>query len=378
MFVQSLGALSLATRIKLLSDRLYAQVDEVYRARGVEIESRWFVLLRLLLDRGPLSTTAIANAIGTTHPAVSQLGAKIEGRGLVQRKRDPRDERKTLWTLTATGRKQLEALGPLWEAMQSSVEATIDRSGHDLLAALAAFEAQLSTSDLKSDMLQRHARLAANEVRIVPFRRELREHFYRLNAEWVVEHFRLEPEDERVLSQPESQILGHGGRIFFAMLGNEVIGTTGLERERKGVYAVIKMSVAKPYRGLGIGRALLERTIEEFERLQGTELFLETNSKLTPALQLYESVGFVRQPMRRSGTAFERSDVYMIYDPGKRRASAPDRPTRDRLRKARPKEQHEQKAPGLHRHDERQVDVRARRNDRDRVRAAGTRRQVDR
>lgn len=320
MFVQSLGALSLATRIKLLSDRLYAEVDSVYRLRGAAIESRWFVFLRLLQERGPLSTTEIATAIGTTHPAVSQLAPKLEARGWISRKRDRRDERRTLLSLTPRGRRQLDELAPLWEAMRESVASAIERSGHDLLAALDAFEAQLATVEISGDMLQRHARRATDAIRIEPFRPELREDFYRLNAAWLIKEFVIEPEDQRVLSHPEREILEHGGRIFFAVLGREVIGTCALEREAPGVYAVIKMTVADAYRGLGIGRRLLQRTIDEFHDLRGRRLFLETNSKLKPAITLYEAMGFVQQTKLRANTPFERADVYMIYKPRKLRS----------------------------------------------------------
>jgi putative acetyltransferase len=153
------------------------------------------------------------------------------------------------------------------------------------------------------------------ELRIEPFRAELRDHFLRLNTAWLLEHFVVEPEDERVLANPERTILDHGGRIFFAFLGEEVIGTCGLEREAEGVYAVIKMTVDRSHRGLGVGRALLQRTIEEFHALGGKQLFLETNSALIPALHIYETMGFVRQPAPRANTAFVRSDVYMVYEP---------------------------------------------------------------
>jgi DNA-binding MarR family transcriptional regulator/N-acetylglutamate synthase-like GNAT family acetyltransferase len=330
MFVQSLGALSLASRIKLLSDRLYAEVDGVYRARAAPIESRWFVFLRLLQERGPLSTTEIATAVGTTHPAVSQLAPKLEARGLIVRKRDRHDDRRTLLSLTPQGRRQLDELAPLWEAMRESVATAIERSGHDLLAALDAFEAQLASVEIGRDMLQRHARRAVDAIRIEPFRPELREDFYRLNVAWLIKEFAIEPEDQRVLSQPQREILDHGGRIFFAVLGREVIGTCALEREAPGVYAVIKMTVAEPYRGLGIGRVLLERTIQEFHGLRGRRLFLETNSKLKPAITLYEAMGFVRQSKPRANTPFERADVYMIYEPGKRQSRPPARKQRAR------------------------------------------------
>jgi putative acetyltransferase len=46
------------------------------------------------------------------------------------------------------------------------------------------------------------------------------------------------------------------------------------------------------------------------------ELFLESNSKLTPAITLYQSAGFVHAP-RPEPSHYERSDVYMVYAGGK-------------------------------------------------------------
>jgi DNA-binding MarR family transcriptional regulator/GNAT superfamily N-acetyltransferase len=330
MFVQSLGHLSFATRLKLLSDRLYEAVDAVYEQRGVGIESRWFVYLRLLYERGPLSTTQIASAIGTSHPAVSQLAPKLEALGLIARRRDPRDDRRTLLALTPEGKRKLSALEPLWAAMQESVATTMQRSGHDLLAAVAAFEAQLDQSSLSRDMLQRHARGAAREVRIEGFRPAWREDFYRLNAAWLKRDFAIEPVDHKVLAHPEREILDKGGRIFFALLGREVIGTCALERHGPGVYELIKMTVDDAHRGLGVGRALLTRGIAEFHRLRGRQLFLESNSKLKPALHLYESAGFVLQPGARPGSEYARADVYMIYR--ERSAERPGRSTGQRAK----------------------------------------------
>jgi hypothetical protein len=48
-------------------------------------------------------------------------------------------------------------------------------------------------------------------------------------------------------------------------------------------------------------------------------LFLESNSRLMPALTLYESAGFVHQPAPRANSHYTRSDVYMIYDAKKSR-----------------------------------------------------------
>ena len=66
-------------------------------------------------------------------------------------------------------------------------------------------------------------------------------------------------------------------------------------------------------RGGGIGRKLIQATIDHYRRLEGNQLYLETNSVLKPAIRLYEQSGFVRQPGRRPGSPYERSNVYMIW-----------------------------------------------------------------
>jgi len=73
------------------------------------------------------------------------------------------------------------------------------------------------------------------------------------------------------------------------------------------------MAVEERRQGLDVGRALLVAAITEFQRFGGSRLFLETNSKLTPALHLYESMGVEHQASVKSGSHYERADVYMVW-----------------------------------------------------------------
>ena len=49
--------------------------------------------------------------------------------------------------------------------------------------------------------------------------------------------------------------------------------------------------------------------------MKGRELFLESNSALTPALRLYAANGFVHAPRPDGSSHYKRSDVYMVYRP---------------------------------------------------------------
>ncbi|WP_114238965.1 helix-turn-helix domain-containing GNAT family N-acetyltransferase [Dyella sp. C9] len=323
MYLPSLAQLALGSRLKSLSDHFYAAVDEVYRSCGAGVESRWFPVLRFLWEHGETTVSDVAVAIGQTHSAVSQLADKLVDAGLVCRKKDVLDGRRSLLVLTEQGQAALSALGPIWVAVRRGIRRSLGEEGlATLLEALAATEQALEDRPVVDAMLAEYAALTTAKLQIVPYEPALREHFYRLNAQWLERHFRIEDIDRELLGDPERHVLAPGGAIFFARLSDEVIGTCALLQEAPGVYELSKMGVDETFRGMGAGRALLAAAIEEFHRRGGTELFLESNSRLKTALRMYEQSGFVLQPGPRTGSHYERADVYMIYQPEKGRAAS--------------------------------------------------------
>lgn len=322
-FLSDQGALALASRLKVLSERSYDLVDQMYREHGLGLQARWFPLLRVLQQRGPLSVGEVAREIGLTHSAVSQLANKLTREGWLERTPGG-DRRQRVLALSTQAEAQLKAARPLWLAMRNSVEARLQAIGGDLLGTLSRYEQALDAEPLPAEVARR-MRLqdqSAAKVRIVPFSPELREHFYRLNAEWLARYYKIEPIDHAVLSEPEKHILERGGQIYFALVGDEVVGTCALMPESPGVYELTKMAVTEGHQGLGLGRRLIEAVIAEYRRLGGSELFLESHRKLQAALKLYASVGFEMQPGVKPGTHYQRADVYMIYrDPQQKDAA---------------------------------------------------------
>lgn len=149
-------------------------------------------------------------------------------------------------------------------------------------------------------------------LHIVPFEPGLRSHFGRLNREWLERYFVVEPIDAEVLDHPERRILTGGGRILFACIDDEVVGTCALLQESPGVYELTKMAVTATRQGGGIGRRLLDAAIAEFRRLGGRTLFLETHSSLKAAISLYERAGFEHRG-RKPDSHYQRSDTYMVW-----------------------------------------------------------------
>lgn len=329
-FVNELGLLALGSRMRALSDRLYSIADDVYRERGLAVQGRWFPLLRLLHDRGPQAVGEIADAIGQTHSAVSQLADKLVRQGWLRAIADKSDKRRRQLALTAKAEAALREAKPAWRAIEEILEERCRSAGIDLIDALSGFE-RLVDAPIAAAIVERAAANDRAAVRIVPFTTGLREHFYRLNAHWLRKYFYLEEIDHQVLSNPEHEILEPGGAIFFALLGNAIAGTCALKREAGNSYELTKMAVDERYQGLGIGRLLIDAAIAEFKRRRGALLFLETSTKLGPALRLYESVGFEYQKTLKPDSHYARADVYMTW-----RDSPPARTRHDSMERQRP------------------------------------------
>ncbi len=152
-------------------------------------------------------------------------------------------------------------------------------------------------------------------IEIVPYRPALTEAFWRLNVQWLERYFQLEEVDRVMLADPEHHVLAPGGELLFACRAGHAVGTCALLKAGEGVFELAKMCVDERCQGQGIGRRLLAAAIETFHRRGGRELFLESNSRLTTALRLYEAAGFVLQDGPRPGSHYRRADVYIIYRP---------------------------------------------------------------
>jgi GNAT superfamily N-acetyltransferase len=149
-------------------------------------------------------------------------------------------------------------------------------------------------------------------VSIRSFRSEDANDFRRLNEEWITRYFGLEEKDSRTLNDPGKYILAPGGYIAMAFVGRDAVGCCALIRLDDTSFEVAKMAVTPSWQGRGLGRKLLEHVISEARQLEAERLYLETNSKLTPAIRLYESLGFRHLPAGPvTPSPYQRADVYM-------------------------------------------------------------------
>lgn len=148
------------------------------------------------------------------------------------------------------------------------------------------------------------------EVAIVNFEEKYTKDFTQLNFEWLEKYFYIEEYDKKVLLNPQKYILDEGGHIFFALIHEKVVGTVALIKRDCGVFELSKMAVTEEYQGLRIGQKLMYTCIDFAGSTGAKRLFLDSNTKLTPAITLYNKVGFREIPVPKD-TPYERCNIRM-------------------------------------------------------------------
>ena len=95
-----------------------------------------FTGLWVLWVWGEMESRELAQAVGVSRPTATGVVTTLEGRGFVRRKKDPRDGRMVLVSLTPAGKRKIEQLFPRFNAEEVAVTSHLDAAQQDALASL--------------------------------------------------------------------------------------------------------------------------------------------------------------------------------------------------------------------------------------------------
>ncbi|KEA63322.1 Transcriptional regulator, MarR family [Marinobacterium lacunae] len=312
--MQSFGSLSLGSRLRRLSDRLVADVVDIYKSQDVELNPTFFPLFNLLYRQGAMSVTEAADLLGVTHPAISKIARKMLSEQWLSKTTDPSDERRQLLALSERSHQLLTRIKPIWRQIQTHLDAMMALQQHPLLAALDEFETQLEQQGFKAPVLAALADVQpCTEIEILGWDSQLRDHFRDLNLAWLNRYFNgeLTKQDEQALYNPEGHYLSRGGYIWFARAGGKIVGCCALARKDDQRFEISKMGVDKSCQGQGVGRRLMLTALSKARELGASEVYLESATLLERAINLYRNLGFRAVPHPDGQSSYPRSDIYM-------------------------------------------------------------------
>jgi DNA-binding MarR family transcriptional regulator/N-acetylglutamate synthase-like GNAT family acetyltransferase len=298
-----------ASRFRGISEKLYAEGDQVYKDAGIDFKASWFPVYAILAgSRSPLTVMDIARQIAFSHITVKNILRELETDGLVVIKPNPGDRRSKIIKLSVDGRKLLSRLKPIWRDFSAALQ-SIFVSGHpDFLNILDRIEQEMISFPINKRLKEPH-----EYVRIVDYKPSMKGYFNKLAGTWLrsIRDGELKEEDIFTLNNPDQAYLLNGGFVFFAVFGGEVVGTVALRRLDEDSFEFDMLYVDAEYRKLGIAKKLIERCISRCKENRAEELWLQSTGRMREAHQLFKKLGFEEKEAPLQMTVSKRTDEIM-------------------------------------------------------------------
>lgn len=149
-------------------------------------------------------------------------------------------------------------------------------------------------------------------MEIIEYQEKYKDYFIQFNTDWIVDNFgSLEQEDIDTFEHIEES-LRNGAMIYFALEGETVLATCMAKPlDDNGTWELCKLGSNKQLPHRGAGSAVFEAAMNWAIHHGAKKLFILSNSKLKPALHIYEKYGFHEVKLTdyeyvRGDIAFER------------------------------------------------------------------------
>ena len=308
-FYSLAGKMALGSRLRRLADSLSFEAGKIYEFYGVNIDPKWFPVFYILSHKEESSITDIAKDIGHTHPSVSNIVKEMEKNKIVTVSKSEADSRVTVVKLSAKGKTlSLKAEEQYLDVTQAGEQLQIETEAN-LFRAVEQTEIQLENQSFYDRVRTERKSRESENIKIIEYSSKYRSKFAELNIEWIEQYWKMEEADYSALHDPEGYILKSGGLIFLAVYNREVVGTCALLNKGNSVFELAKMAVTSKAKGKGIGYLLGKTVIDKSRIMKAKRVYLESNTILKPAINLYEKLGF--QKSQGVTSPYERCNIQM-------------------------------------------------------------------
>jgi DNA-binding MarR family transcriptional regulator/GNAT superfamily N-acetyltransferase len=308
-FYTRTGKMALGSRLRRLSEQMTEQAAGIYDLYQVDLQPKWFPVFYSLSPTEEKSITDIAREIGHTHPSVSQIVRELSGKGYVIEKKGETDGRKNFVLLSPAGQAMREKMQTQLNDVTTAIEKAMKETDHDLWRAIGEWEFLLEQKSLLRRVQEEKKIRESSQVQIVDYIPSMQPAFRSLNEEWITKYFRMEESDYKALDHPKEYILDKGGHIFMALYKGEPVGACAIIPMDDGGFELAKMAVSPRAQGLGIGFLIGQACIDKARALGARRVYLESNTTLKPAINLYHKLGF--RKVAGPPSPYERCNIQM-------------------------------------------------------------------
>lgn len=309
------GKMALGSRLRSLTTQLTDDAAKIYELYNIDFSPKWFPVFFVLSEGKDQTITEIAEQIGHSQPSVTKIVKEMAKAELVKDKLKSTDKRRNVVGLTKKG---MGLAAPIIKEVCTDVDAAIEEmvaeATHDLWEALAEWEFLFSQKSLAKRVQEQKKMRERKGIRIVSYEPKYQAAFKLLNEEWISNHFEMEEVDHQVLDNPETYIINKGGKIVVALYNDEPVGVCALIKMDDPDYdfEMAKMAVSPKAQGKSIGTLLAQAIIDTARKMGASKLYLESNTVLKPAINLYYKLGF--RKISGHSSPYKRVNIQMELD----------------------------------------------------------------
>lgn len=313
-FFDKTGKIALGSRLRLLSCQVTENAAKIYDLYGVAISPKWFPVFYTLAEEGEKTITDIAEEIRHSQPSVTKIIKEMVRAGLVQQNIKSSDKRRNVVGLTENGIVAAEKLQVQCADIDRTIDGMNEQAKHNLWEAITEWEAILEQQSFFDRVKEQKRQRESKLVQIVPYESTYQQAFRDLNQEWISNYFEMEEADYKALDDPEAYILNKGGKILVALYQGEPLGVCALikmDNDRYD-YEMAKMAVSPKAQGKSMGWLLGQAVINSAKEAGASRIYLESNTILKPAINLYYKLGFKK--ISGYPTPYKRCNIQMELD----------------------------------------------------------------
>ncbi len=306
-----IGKIALGSRLRRLGEHFAEEAFKVYKLYDIDLQPNWFPVFYVLSKGQEKTISTIAKEIGHSQPSVSKIIREMAKKRIVVENKEEIDKRKNFISLTELGKEMTAKIEHQYKDVNIAIEKALAETNSDLWKAIEEWEYLLSQkSFLNRVKEQKKSRESAN-IEIIDYNENYQQIFRDLNVEWISKYFKMEDVDYKVLDNPDEYIIKKGGHIFVALYKGEPLGVCALIKMDNSQYGyeLAKMAVSPKAQGKNLGGLLGQAIINKAKSLAASSVYLESNTILTPAINLYQKLGFKKIVGIQS--PYERCNIQM-------------------------------------------------------------------
>jgi len=310
-FFEQTGKVAIGSRLRMLTDKVTEDAANIYQLYNIDMQPKWFPVFYSLSQGEEKTITELAKTIGHSHPSVSKIIGEMLKKGYVKESKDTADGRRNVISLTDAGQEVAYKIKDQLIDVDAAIEELSAQTQNKLWEAIGEWEFLLEQKTLLRRVMEKKKERDSAKVEIVAYKPEYQEVFRALNVEWISTYFEMEESDYNALDNPKSYILDQGGHILVALYEGEPLGVCALIKMNDEEYdfELAKMAVSPKAQGKNIGFLLASAIVEKARSLGAAKIYLESNTILKPAINLYHKLGFKK--VAGKPTPYTRCNIQM-------------------------------------------------------------------